>query len=181
MRVELPRSLALNSTLQNWAQRWIPQLFISNQLCKTMQESAAAQCFTFPLHRGKHIPFRSRNSLLAFISTSTLIFWTLSLCLLAVACVSFSTDGLVLGGSVRSKELDVMIHMGPFQSEKFYTSTALIHNLQGTHRRELHPQPVDGLDIGIVWVPSCSWQSPCFPKILAVPKTSHEAKSSPLG
>lgn len=32
--------------------------------------------------------------------------------------------------------LEVMIHMGPFQPEMFYTSTALIHSLQEMHRHE---------------------------------------------
>lgn len=76
---------------------------------------------------------------------------------------------------MRSKELDVRIHMGPFQAEMFCTSTALIYNLQKVHRHE------NRLDTGFVWAPACSWQTSSFPKTLAVPKTSQETKSSPPG
>ena len=45
-------------------------------------------------------------------------------------------------------------------------------------RTPVIPQPVDGLDITIVWGLACSWQTSCFAKTLAVPKTSHEAQYS---
>lgn len=87
-------------------------------------------------------PFGAGTVCLCSFSTSTLIFCCCKHCLLVVACASFGTDGLVLGGSVRSKELDVMIHMGPFQTEVFNTSTALIHRLQKMHSHENSTQNV---------------------------------------
>lgn len=95
------------------------------------------------LCRGENTsPFGAGTLCLCSFSTSALIFCCCKHCLLVVVCASFGTDGLVLGGSVRNKELDAMIHMGPFHPEMFYTALILIHSLQEMHRHEnsMHSQ-----------------------------------------